>query len=287
MSRDLRAVAAVLLCVAAVAVACDRKAVRRAAQPAGPQRGDRVVVERAAASFAEARVVDATPQLLRAQTVLEGQSIELTPGEAYRLPPETATTLQGTLGICGDERGGWFACRVLSRAPLELRIEDDQGSVMTVARERSLEPSGVTKLNLQRYFAQLEQRRSFERAVQQAGAPRQPRGFRLHVGSEVLFSRDRVWSSGRVEQAKHHRVQLRLANGDQYEFDEKAVAPAPPNCGVAARGELALLRPFGPAAAWTAVRVTAVDAPNATVEAPLQAPWAVPLRELCPLAGKS
>jgi hypothetical protein len=258
-----RALAA-LLCstpAAFAAAACKCTETPAAHEPArgGVTRGDRVVVEQAAAQFYEAQVLEVAADLLRVQTTNGQQSMTVAVGDAYRLPPPPAAYQPGQYVICSHQPQRWTACR-FERMHGELVVAASvDGKTHRLDQQQVLAPTAVTALNLRRHFERAEHRAEFVRAVETAGAPQGSPGWRASQNERVLGYRDGAWYSATVHELDDDVVYVKWrGDGRVAELAPQHVVPEPPYQPGPCRGGYALARPASAAEPWQPVRVEGV-----------------------------
>jgi hypothetical protein len=252
----------VVLCSAAMPLGCGR-ARGSAPEPPGDaafERGARVVIERAAGEFFEARVLARAAGRLEVQQS-EGGSFDVAEAEAYSLSLARRALAEGDVGVCNVEGSLWVACRVVSVQGERIEVDDLEARRWSLTRSSLLDPSEFTAMNVRRRFQRSDARRAFELELKQAGPPRAPGSWRPAAGERVLGVRERAWYSGRVREVDDDVVFVEwAADGRQVELAAEWVVPEPPYDFEPRRGQYALARPAAPASPWEAVRVLAVVA---------------------------
>ena len=224
----------------------------------GVSRGDRVVVEQSAAEFFEGQVVRVEGSRLRVQTTDEGESVDVAVADAYRLPPTAHEFAVGDLAICGMTPMRWRACRVERVSADALAIRDAEGREVRLPRNRVLGPTKLTELNLRRHFDRVDKRRAFAQAVERAGMPRAPRGWRPAPHERVLGYQGSAWYSASIHEIEDDALHVRWqSDGRVTELTRPHVVPEPPYQPPPTRGDFGLLRPTRPAQPWQPVRVVA------------------------------
>ncbi len=240
--------------------ACKEKRVEHQVADETPQvsRGERVVVEQSAAEFFEGQVVGVEDNRLRVQTADEEESVDVATADAYRLPPADRDFAVGDVAICGMAPARWRACRVQTLSADTLVVEGADGKQSRLPRARVLNPTKLTELNLRRHFDRVEKRRAFARAVERAGMPRPPEGWRPSPHERVLGYQGSAWYSASIHEIEDDALHVRWQpDGRVTELTRPHVVPEPPYQPLPAKGDFGLLRPKRPAQPWQPVRVVA------------------------------
>lgn len=263
---------------------CSRHVDQKPAPVRTPSRGTGVVVEISAAEFFLGTVLESGRDGLRVQRTLDGAVVRVPLEDVYTLPSAPSALRPNDYGICEVLRGQWGACQILSQVGDEMEIRDGSGESHRIAATRVLAPTGVTELNLRRYFEKSELLRQFWAGAKAAGRPRRPAGWSPASRRPVLGERGTQWFDATVVDVRKRRVVVRWdADGTQTDLAPTAVAPQPPSCGSPEKGRYALLRPAGPAMPWSPVLVVAVSSVDAQVRDERQESHGVLGRDLCPL----
>jgi hypothetical protein len=243
-------------------------------------------VEVSAAEFFEGTVLESNKDGLRVQRSLDGAVVRVPSEDVYSLPPAPSAVHIKDFGICEVLQAQWAACQILSQVGDTAEIRDGRGETRHLTTTRILAPTGVTELNLRRYFEKSELARQFWADANEAGRPRRPVGWSPASRRSVLGERDGQWFDASVVDVRKKRVVVRWdSDGTQTDLAPSAVAPQPPACGNPEKGRYALLRPAGPATPWRPVLVVAVATVDAQVKDEHQEQHAVLSRDLCPLGG--
>ncbi|MBN1605033.1 MAG: hypothetical protein JW940_00285, partial [Polyangiaceae bacterium] len=240
-----------------VLVGCPNPGPQRQTAGAQPARGDRVVVEQTAATFFEARVLEAKGESLRLQTH-DGELVSAQMGDVYRLPGPAAGLRPGLLAICRTEPRQWTGCRVESVSERTVAVSDASGRHMELARNQVLLPTAVTLLNLEHRFDLVRQQADFELAFRRAGRPMPPAGWRPSLDEKVVARLGSEWFTAKIHEITDDGLYVRWAvDGQITEVAREDVVPQPAPRGAIARGSYALARPASPAKPWRPVRVLA------------------------------
>lgn len=225
-------------------------------------RGDRVVVEQAAAQFFEARVLSVDADHLRLQALGGNDSLNAVAGDVYRLPPAPRELTVNMLAICG--RGeAWLPCRLTKISGNALEAHTASGEPFELTRDRLLVPSALTELNLKRYFVRSESEQAFAQAAERAGEPRPEPGWRPSLHERLLVKLGAQWFTGYV-----HSIDGDTAEVSPFSASQRAasvpvstLSPEPPSSFVneLRRGDFVLFRPESPAQPWPRMQVRAVN----------------------------
>lgn len=230
------------------------------------KRGDRVVVEVAAAQFIEGQVLDVVGNELQVQTSQSEETVVVAVPDAYGLPGRRGAYASGDLVVCSPEPEQWHPCRVISVAASGVVAATGDGQQHRVEPSRVLVPSPVTKLNLERYFERAEQRAQFAAHVRAAGLPRPPPGWHPAPREPVLGYRQQGWYAATIEEIEDDALHLRwTADGRVTMLSYRYVIPEPPYVPGVVRKQLALARPPGGLGAWQPVRVVSVTGDGVVV----------------------
>jgi hypothetical protein len=223
-------------------------------------RGDRVVVEQAAAQFFEGRVLAATADRLRVQAAGDNDSLNVVASDVYRLPAEPRELSVGSLAICGHG-DAWLACRVQKIAGASISAVSATGESFELQRERVLAPSALTELNLKRFFERNEAQLSFARDAEHAGDPHPDPSWRPAKHERLLVKLGADWFTGYVRELGDDGVMLTLGAGQRtVSAPLSTLAPEPPSSTVAdlRRGDFVLLRPDSSSEPWARWQIRAV-----------------------------
>jgi hypothetical protein len=215
------------------------------------QRGQVVVVEQTAALFQETRVLEVSGERLRVDAADGGESVWVAAADVYALG-ENAALAAGAHAICGA-RGQWLPCRVKERGAERVLALDSEGRTLELRPTQLIAPRPVTDLNLKRHFQRALERRAFLDAYARAGKPRKPQGWYPGPRARVLAARDGQWFSAQIFEFDEEVPRVSFAfDGRVTEVPVSEIAPEPPyDLKPLARGDFVLLRPGGPAQAWT------------------------------------
>ena len=224
-------------------------------------RGDRVVVEQAAAEFFEGRVLGVVGDQLRVQASGGNDSLNVVASDVYRLPPEPRELVVNALVICGHGET-WLPCRVQKLAADSVTASAATGEGFELPRERVLVPSALTELNLKRYFARKELELGFARSALHAGNPRPEPGWHPGLRERVLVQLGADWFTGYVHELGDDSAVITLNAGERRAtVAMSALAAEPPSAFTAElrHGDFVLLRPETAADPWARWQVRTVD----------------------------
>ncbi|HEY5373314.1 MAG TPA: hypothetical protein VIK01_06485 [Polyangiaceae bacterium] len=224
-------------------------------------RGDRVVVEQAAAQFFEGRVLAVTGDQLRLQAAGDNDSVNVAASDVYRLPPEPRELSAGALAICG-RAAAWSPCRIQKLNGKAVSAGTANGEAFELQRDHLLLPSPLTELNLKRYFERSEAQLSFERDAQQAGEPRPDANWHPSLRERLLVKSGPDWFTGYVRELGDDTVTVALNAGRRtVTVPVSALAPEPPTSVVAdlRRGDFVLFRPEAASEPWARWQIRAVN----------------------------
>jgi hypothetical protein len=251
---------AVLLVIAA-ASACKREAPRGEVAPSSVRRGDRVVVEAAAARFFEAQVLEVKGDQLRVQSAELRESVLVSASDVYRLPAPSREVHPGDPAICNATAGTWVACQVLAVDAHGIDVQLLEGDRRRLDRTVVLAPTDLTAMNLRRSFERSSARAAFRTAVMRAGRPHAPAGWKPSPRQRVLGLRDPVWYSATIHEIDDDQIFVRWdVDGRISELGPSDVAPEPPYEPPPAHGQYVLVRPPASGQPWKPVRIESVDA---------------------------
>jgi hypothetical protein len=263
-------------------------------------RGDVAVVEPTAADFFESQVLEVSAAQLKVQRPQGGESLYVGVNDAYRIPASAPRLAAGAWAICQMRPHEWFACRVVRTHPSTMAVAGATAAAGSGVTESTvvdalghqqelhgvgaiIEPTGLTAMNIQRRFEQSSRRANFERSFREAGKPRRQATWQPVPRRLVLAPQQGQWFGAQVVEVDDERVVVRW-DGQKglTDLPKQDVAPQPPACGPAVRGDRALRRPAGHGAAWIPVAVVAVDGADATVEDLERNRTTLQMRDLCP-----
>lgn len=263
------------------------------------QRGDTAIVEPTAADFFEGQVLEVSAGRLKVQAVQGGESMLVGIADAYPIPKSSHSLAPNAWAICQTVPHRWFACRIVDRrdgagrqqdaggTSLETIVVDAYGSEHAISGDHQIvAPTNLSAMNIARRFEQLSKRVSFEKSLREAGEPRRQPGWQPAPRRLVLARRQGQWFGAQVTEADDERVVVRW-DGEKGTTDlaHEDVAPQPPACGMAARGDRALRRPAGHGAAWIPVAVLSVEGSDVSVEDIERNRSTHQARDLCPLGN--
>jgi hypothetical protein len=254
--------ACVLLLLSLGLLACGKREL--APNPALHQsyvRGDRVVVEQAAAEFFEGRVLAVTVDHLRVQAAGDNDSLNVAASDVYRLPPEPRELSAGALAICG--RGAaWVPCRTQQVNGATVSASIANGEAFELPRDHVLVPSALTELNLKRHFERSEAELTFVHDAQHAGEPRPDPSWHPSLRERLLIKSGPDWFTGYVRELGDDGATVALNAGQRtLTVPFAALAPEPPSSLVAElrRGDFVLFRPDTPSEPWARWQIRAVN----------------------------
>jgi hypothetical protein len=250
-------------------------------------RGDQVVVEQTAAEFFEGRVVAVDSEKLRVQAPGKPRSLMVESSDAYPLPPAKHRFEAGQFAVCRAGRLRWVGCRVQAVQGQAISVQDVEGRPLRLSPAEVLAPSPVTELNLRRHFERIRTRAAFARAVERAGAPRAPKGWRAAPRERVLAQRDSSWYSARIHEIEKSGLRVRWDADQQIsEVSAESVVPQPPYVGELGRGDFALMELPGGLQPWQPVQVRAVIGADLKVVDIDGEMHSVSRRDVVPLRGE-
>jgi len=288
--------------IALVLMGCSRANERSTSKVIdGWRRGDVAIIESTAAEFFESQVLEVSPGKLKVQRTQGGDSLLVGAGDAYRIAMVSPHSASDAWAICQLRTHEWAACRVSRSGPSingeGTTASSDPSWVYDVidahGNEHQLkgagvviEPTGLTAMNIQRRFEQSLRRANFERSFREAGKVRRPSGWQPAPRRLVLASRQGQWFGAVVVEVDDNRAVVRWDGQKEVtDLPKEDVAPQPPACGQAVRGDRALRRPTGHGAAWAQVVVMAVDGADVTVEDVDRVRTTIQLRDICPFGS--
>jgi len=253
--------ARVLLLFSLGLLACGKR--EPAPNPARHQsyvRGDRVVVEQAAAQFFEGRVLAVTVDHLRVQAAGDNDSLNVAASDVYRLPPEPRELSAGALAICG--RGdAWLPCRTQTVNGGAVTASIASGEAFELQRDHVLVPSPLTELNLKRHFERSQAELGFVRDAQHAGEPRPDPSWHPSLRERLLIKSGPDWFTGYVRELGDDGATVALNAGQRtLTVPFSALAPEPPSSTVGdlRRGDFVLFRPDTASEPWARWQIRAV-----------------------------
>lgn len=264
------------------------------------RRGDTAVVEPTAADFFESQVLEVSAGKLKVQAVEGGESILIGMADAYRIPNSNPALQTNAWAICQTVAHRWFACRITGAASRgagtfdagagssQITAVDAYGTEHVIVGDHHvIAPTNLSAMNIERRFDQLSKRVSFEKSLREAGHPQRQTGWQPAPRRLVLANRQGQWFGAQVVEVDDERIVVRW-DGEKGTTDlsRDEIAPQPPACGTAVRGDRALRRPSGHGAPWIPVAVVSVDGSEASVEDIERNRVTLQLRDLCPL-GKA
>ena len=224
-----------------------------------PARGERVVVEQTAAVFFEGRVLSVDGERLRVQTTNAGETLQVSTSDAYALTRAGREPRSSGFAICGTLPAEWQACQVVRREGATMHVLDAKGQALAVPRDRVLSPTPVTELNLRRHFQRLGERKSFVQALERAGRPAAPHGWKPNLHERVLGRHEGAWFSAIVSDVEDETAEVRWQADDRVsELGFEQLIPEPPYSAPLKRGDFVLARPAQVSQAWAPVKVVAV-----------------------------
>jgi len=275
--------AVMLLCVLQ---SCRRTERTEAAPTEAWARGDVVVVEASAGDFYEARVVGVEGEALRIQRVDSGSSITLSADEVYRIPSHGSVET-GQFIVCAPAPSRWVPCQVERLRGDRIDALTVDGQSIRVARDRTVVPSELTRLNLERRFVDAHRRARFLEAASRAGRPAFSPEWAPSPRERVIVRREDGWFSARVHEIKKKTVRVQWdADHRITEVSSATIAPEGPYPMTPVVGSFALARPASPAEAWELLRVHAlVEQEEIVLEDARGERQTRPLRDVVPLGS--
>lgn len=248
-------------------------------------RGDRVLVEPAAAEFFEGRVLAVQGDQLRVQAAGGSDSRKAVASDVYRLPPEPRPLTLQAFVICEREEA-WLPCRVQKLTGDSVTLSLATGEVFELPRARVLLPSALTELNLRRYFARKEGEVSFAHSALLAGNPRPEPGWHPSLHERLLVRLGTDWFTGYVRELGDETAVLALSGGQSSATVAlSALSAEPPSTFTAElrHGDFVLLRPATASAPWARWQVRAVDGPEIKLVDAAGAQRSASVRDIVPL----
>jgi hypothetical protein len=268
-------------------IACKGEVAESGARPGeGFHRGDGVVVESSAATFFEGRVLAASADALRVQTLPAGDVTTVAPGDAYSLVGRHAPAASG-YAICRSSRTVWVPCRVDRVEAERTAAVAADGHPLALEPHDVLAPNAVTLLNVKQLFERTRRRTEFTRAALAAGGPRAPPGWVPEPNEMVVVHHESAWYTARASGLADGGLSVALPGATTTEAVRgDRVVPSPPYDHSFERGDFALRAPSVPAEAWRIVRVEAVEAGSVDVVADDDHRARVRSRDLIPLSQR-
>jgi hypothetical protein len=229
-------------------------------------RGDRVVVEQAAAEFFEGRVLAVAANHLRIQAAGGNDSLSVAASDVYRLPPapDARGLLPRALAICNFD-DAWLPCRVQKVNDTTLSVTSATGEAFDLNLERVLTPTLLTELNLRSYFVRNEAVLAFSRSARRAGDPRPEPGWHPSLRERVLVKLGSDWFTGYVHDLGDDRAGMMLDAGQRsVTVPLSALAAEPPSSvpSELRHGDFVLVRPETSSEPWARWEVHAVNGPE-------------------------
>ena len=213
-----------------------------------------MVVEPSAATFLNARVIAVDGTAVRLQLESDGRTLHAQLGDLYSLADNGAALSVPGVAICRDT-GAWYPCRIDSMSGGIYAVEFPHGK-QRLARPELLQATGVTAINVRRFFRQRSKRSSFAKGASRAGAPSAPDGWHPRPGDPVLVAKDGYWFAGRVLKRVEDGLRVRLlARAAEYVVPAERIIPVPPYKGDIEPGGYVLVEGGAAADAWKLVRV--------------------------------
>lgn len=248
-------------------------------------RGDRVLVELAAAQFFEGRVLAAEAERLRVQAIGSNDAVKVVASDVYRLPPTRRDLTPNLLAVCGREKI-WEPCRLLSVAGSVVHATDAAGAEFELAFDQVLVPSALTELNLKRYFERVESELLFARSARRAGEPRVEPGWHPALHERLLVKVAAEWFTGYVREIGEEQAEVALNRAERSAtVSLAALAAEPPSSFVndLRRGDFVLVRPRAPADPWLRWQIRAVNDKELQLADAAGVLKSVSMREVVPL----
>ncbi len=216
------------------------------------QRGETIVVEQAAAVFAEARVLEVQGARLRVEAPDDAESPWLEQRDVYRLGSDARPPATGALAICRAAPTKWLPCRIERTEASHVSARDAAGKALALSPADVLTPRPVTELNLKRFFERTTEERTFLDHYREAGQPpRQPRWLPA-PHARVLARRDGQWYSAEIHEFDEDVPRVKFGIDERItEVPVAELAPEPPyDVSALRRGDFVMVRPPGNAEPW-------------------------------------
>jgi hypothetical protein len=283
MRRRATLLLAAIFAVVALGACSGCRAGARETADAGalPARGDRVVVEQTAASFFEGRVLEVRGGELVVEKGEERDLVTVARADAYAI---VAREARAGLAICEVARSRWVGCRI-EQTNGRLHATDVELAPLELAR--TLAPSALTELNLQRAFERATRRAAFRRGLAAAGDPRAPKGYAPSPREHVVARRQGAWHGAVVVELQDGGARLRWeTDGRESEVRVENMVPEPRGDSPPRRGAFALARPPAPSGAWSAVRIESVGPADVIVVDENESRRTLTARDLLLLGGE-
>ncbi|HVU02112.1 MAG TPA: hypothetical protein VHE30_10180 [Polyangiaceae bacterium] len=256
----MRSKAAFFVVVALSPGACRRAEPAPGLGPVKLERGDVVVVERAAAEFFQGRVLSVTDTTLKVQTSEDGEPVVVARSDAYRVPPSAHAFSANEPAICATKAGHWEPCKAKGMDGGDVVVDLDTGEERHLPSNAVIAPSAVTALDIERHFETVEARLRFASEAKNAGVPPRPSGWLPEKREPVIARHGAEWYSAHVAEALPDSGVRVIWDGEErteaLSLDQ--VVPAPPVSRAPVRGEFALSRPRSPAEPWERVKIEAI-----------------------------
>ena len=248
-------------------------------------RGDRVVVEQAAAAFFEGRVLSVQGEQLRVQATGGNDASLVGSSDVYRLPAEPRQLLPRALLICGQPEA-WLPCRMQKLTGSLVTVSEATGATFDLPRERVLVPSALTELNLKRYFARKELELTFARSALHAGKPSPEPGWHASLHERLLAQLGADWFTAYVRELGDETALVTLSGGQRNAtVPLSALTAEPPSTFTVElrHGDFVLLRPEIVSEPWARWQVRAVDGPEIKLVDANGAQRSATVRDVLPL----
>jgi hypothetical protein len=217
-----------------------------------------VVVERTAGEFLEATVLREQDGHLRLQTTNGAESLRVAPTDVYSIEQPASKLEPGSYAICGIQRLLWSGCKVLKTTNSSVVIETLDHDRLTLAPERVLQATELTRMNIKEQFERHKRRKAFLRRLAEAKGPAAPSGWRAAPRERVVARRRGDWFTARVHELEDDGIRVRFkGHAVPEKLALRDVIPEPPYKYHFKRGDFALLRPKAAADPWIYVRVRA------------------------------
>jgi hypothetical protein len=235
--------------------------------PVALERGDLVVVERAAAEFFQARVLSVSDATIRVQTSDDGEPVVVARSDAYRVPPPNHAFAVSDPAICAERGAHWSPCRIAAEDPGGFSVVLDTGAATHLDRLAVLVPSAVTALNIVRHFDATVAHRRFDAEARAAGSPLRPAGWIPVRREPVIAGRHGEWFSAHVAELLEDGGVRVVWDGEEHSdaVPGDQVVPGPPVSRGQPRTEFALARPASVSEPWERVRIEAIGPDQAVV----------------------
>ena len=256
---------------------------------AGFSPGDQVVAEYARAAFFEGTVSVVGRESL--SIVEQGASTtrEVDAANVYRL--EAGGKKQwskGALAICRMGAHRWLACRVEGSVDDKVAVVDEKGEKASLATDSIIEPTPVTKLNLENVFERAEKAKTFAKGVLEAGGLHRPADWEPRAGEGVIVRSGGAYVSAVVNEVRRNLLLVQInGRGEKPQaVAPEDVWPQPPVDASTAVGGYACVRPPAGEYVWGVVRVNQRQDAKVVVSTPAGDERTVDAKDLLPFESR-